>query len=181
MNKKLLIIILSVLVLITILLISGQFLYKTNKDINTSEKLENEPPSIIEIGKKAPNFTLESLDGKKVSLAELKGKKVLINFWATWCPYCVQEMPDLNKLYVENKNNDLVVLAVDIGETKETVNDYIKDKNYEFEVLLDKDGKVANQYMVRGIPTSYLIDKDGKIKNIQMNMMKYDQMNELIK
>lgn len=169
--------------LVLILLAVGLFLFKNNqnKNVNPSEDLENESVSTIEIGKKAPNFTLESLNGEKISLDDLKGKKVLINFWATWCPYCVQEMPDLNKLYVENKDKDLVVLAVDIGETKETVESYLKDKNYEFTVLLDKNGEVANQYMIRGIPTSYLIDKEGKIKSIQMNMMTYEQMNELIK
>ncbi|GFZ33844.1 hypothetical protein CSC2_43700 [Clostridium zeae] len=59
---------------------------------------------------------MKTLDGKEVSLSDLKGKNIFINFWATWCPYCVQEMPEIEKLYQETKNSDLIILGIDIGE-----------------------------------------------------------------
>ncbi|WP_206872404.1 TlpA disulfide reductase family protein [Clostridium zeae] len=67
-------------------------------------------------GDKAIDFKLKTLDGKEVSLSDLKGKNIFINFWATWCPYCVQEMPEIEKLYQETKNSDLIILGIDIGE-----------------------------------------------------------------
>lgn len=180
------------IILFGILLVAGLFMMTMNKDgqdqsdkVKGEISIENGQTSTgqgigVEIGKEAPNFQLETLEGKNVSLKDFRGKKVLVNFWATWCPYCIQEMPDLNKLYIENKDKDFVVLAVDVGESKADVEKYIKDNPYDFEVLLDKDGRVSMEYLVRGIPTSFMIDKEGIIRGIKMNMMTYPEMNQML-
>lgn len=107
------------------------------------------------------DFTLEDLNGNKVTLSQLKGKKVFLNFWATWCPPCKAEMPDMEKLYQETKDSDLVMLAVNVGEDKKTVQDFITKNNYNYTILLDTDGKISQLYQVSGIPTSYFIDTEG--------------------
>lgn len=107
------------------------------------------------------DFKLEDLNGNMVSLSDYKGKKVYINFWATWCPPCKAEMPDIEKLYQETKDSDLVILAVNVGEDKNTVQKFIKDNGYNFPILLDVTGEVSQKYQVTGIPTSYFIDTEG--------------------
>ncbi|QEK13349.1 redoxin domain-containing protein [Crassaminicella thermophila] len=177
------------IMLLGIVMVAGFFVMtKANKpeivqeknSQNNMEEYDQEKTIDIEVGKPAPDFTLENLQGESVSLSDFRGKNVLVNFWATWCPYCVKEMPDLNKLYIENKENDFVVLAVDVGESKEDVEKYLEGKSYEFPVLLDKDGSISIKYMVRGLPTSFMIDKEGNIRAIKMSMMTYPEMKEML-
>lgn len=114
---------------------------------------------------KAPalDFKLKDLNGKEVSLSDYKGKKVFLNFWASWCPPCKAEMPDIEKLYMETKDSDLVILAVNVGEVKSKVSSFLNDNKYSFPVLLDSDQKITNQYNISGIPTSFFIDEEGNI------------------
>lgn len=128
----------------------------------------------IAIGKESPNFTLKNLDGKEVSLSDYRGKIVLINFWATWCPWCDKEMPDLQKL--DEENDDLVVLAVDVMEKEETVKEYIEKGEYNFEVVLDEDGEIAKTYLVSGLPASYFVDEEGILLGGVPGAMTYEQM-----
>jgi thiol-disulfide isomerase/thioredoxin len=107
------------------------------------------------------DFNLEDLSGNKVALSGLSGKKVFLNFWATWCPPCKAEMPDIEELYQETKESDLVIIAVNVGEDKKTVQDFMDANSYNFTVLLDTDGKVSQLYQVSGIPTSYFVDTEG--------------------
>ncbi|WP_291633308.1 TlpA disulfide reductase family protein [Clostridium sp.] len=111
----------------------------------------------------AQDFKLKDLNGKEVSLSDFKGKKVYLNFWASWCGPCKSEMPDIEKLYNETKESDLVILAVNLGETKIQTKSFIDDNKYTFPILLDLDQSVANQYTIQYIPTSYFIDKEGNI------------------
>jgi thiol-disulfide isomerase/thioredoxin len=129
-------------------------------------------------GELAPDFTLESLNGDKISLSDYRGKYVLVNFWATWCGFCDMEMPDLQKF--NNENEDLVVLAVNVMEEKKNVQDYIEKGGYDFDVVLDSDGAVTGTYLVSGFPTSYFIDKGGILLGGVPSMLTYDQMNELL-
>ncbi|EOD00269.1 peroxiredoxin family protein [Caldisalinibacter kiritimatiensis] len=133
-----------------------------------------------EEGYKAPNFTLKNIDGEDVSLDDYKGKIVLLNFWTTTCPYCTGEMPDMNDIYLENKDKDFVILAVNVGEQQLKVKKFIQDKGYDFEVLLDKDADVAIKYLVRGIPVSYFIDEEGVVVKRRVGMMTYDYMKSMI-
>jgi thiol-disulfide isomerase/thioredoxin len=114
---------------------------------------------------RAVDFSLESLDGKMVSLSSYKGKVVLLSFWATWCGPCKQEMPAMEKLYQKLKGQGFEVLAVDMMEDKATVSAFVKTNGYTFPVLLDKTGEVGGNgmYAARAIPTNYIVDKAGKI------------------
>ncbi|MDW8802899.1 TlpA disulfide reductase family protein [Clostridium sp. A1-XYC3] len=99
-----------------------------------------------------------------------------MNFFATWCPPCKEEMPDLEKLYQETKNSDLVILAISGGEDKATVENFVKENNYNFKVLLDPDGVANISYNISSIPTSYFIDENGNIVNKRTGLMTLNQM-----
>ncbi|MBU3160854.1 TlpA family protein disulfide reductase [Clostridium frigoris] len=129
---------------------------------------------------KAIDFKLKDLNGKELSLSDLKGKKVFLNFWATWCPPCKAEMPEIEKLYQETKNSNLVIVAVEIGEPLSTVKPFIDSNKYNFKVLIDPDQKVAAQYNITSIPTSYFIDVDGNIISKNIGGMNIDQMKAYI-
>ena len=110
---------------------------------------------------KAQNFALKDLNGNLVHLEDYRGKVIFLNFWTTWCPACLVEMPSMEKLYGEFKNRDFIILAVDMQEDPETVRKF-KDKfKLSFPILLDIDGVVASYYGVRGIPATYFIDREG--------------------
>lgn len=134
--------------------------------------------SQIEIGEKLPDFTLESLQGEEVNLRELEGKIVLINFWATWCPWCDKEMADLDKL--DKENEDLVVIGVNVDETRAEAEKYVKDGGYDFKVVLDEGGKVAGEYLVTGLPASYFVNEDGIYVGRVPSYMTAEQMNEAL-
>lgn len=127
-------------------------------------------------GEKAIDFTLKDLNGKKVSLSDFKGKNVYLNFFATWCPPCRQEMPDIEKVYQEYKDKDLVVLAVDLGEDRDTVKNYIDKNKFSFKVLLDSDQRVGEKYTISAIPASYFIDKNGNVKAKRVGAMTENEM-----
>ena len=132
-------------------------------------------------GKEAIDFTLTDLEGNKVSLKDYRGKNVYLNFWATWCPPCRSEMPEIEKVYQQYKDKGLVVLAVDLGEDKDTVKNFIKENNYNFKVLLDSDQSIAEQYNISAIPVSYFIDKDGKIVAKKVGALKEEEMQSYLK
>ena len=114
-------------------------------------------------GKTAPDFTLENLNGKEVSLSDYRGRLVFLNFWATWCPPCRSEMPSMEKLYQKFRDEDFVILAVDLRESQNTVKDFARDYKLNFSILLDSTGKIGDTYGVRAIPTTYLINPQGKL------------------
>lgn len=150
----------------------------TSKD-NTSTQSAEVNPSAIKT--KAIDFKLKDLNGKELSLSDLKGKKVFLNFWATWCPPCKAEMPEIEKLYQETKDSDLVIVAVEIGEPLDTVRPFIENNKYNFKVLLDPDQSVETKYNITSIPTSYFIDTEGNIVSKHVGGMNIDQMNAYIK
>ena len=112
---------------------------------------------------KTKDFTLEDLEGSAVNLRDFQGKVVLLNFWATWCGPCRYEMPAMEKLWQKFKEEDFVILAVDLREGKEKASSFIKENGYTFLVLLDSRGRVAHTYGIRAIPTTYLVDPEGRI------------------
>lgn len=112
----------------------------------------------------APDFTLSDLDGNEVSLSDFKGKVVFLNFWATWCPPCRNEMPSMEALYQKLKDKDFELLAVSLDrQGSSAVKPFIRDYGLTFPILLDLDGKVARTYRVRGIPSTFVVDKEGLI------------------
>ena len=115
--------------------------------------------------KPTQRFTLMNLDHEAVSLDQLlsKNKAVLINFWATWCTFCVEEMPDLVKLQSRLEAQGFTVLGVDVGESAEQASAFVKKMGINFPIVLDEDNTVAQNYGLVGIPVSYLVRSDGKM------------------
>ncbi len=131
-------------------------------------------------GLRAVDFTLTGLDGQKVSLSNFRGKNVYLNFFATWCPPCKSEMPYMEKLSKEYKDKNLVVIAVDLGEGRDTVEDFISKNQYSFKVLLDSKQTVAEKYAVTSIPASYFIDKNGIITEAVVGALDESKMKRYI-
>ena len=115
------------------------------------------------------DFTLKDLHGNKVTLSELRGKIVLVNFWATWCPPCRAEMPDLDVIYTHFQPQGLVVLSIS-SEEPFTVGSYLAPMNYHPPVLIDYHGTVSKQFHVDGIPHTFVFDRDGKLVGEAMDM-----------
>lgn len=113
-------------------------------------------------GKEAPEFTAKLTNGEKFSLKENKDKIVLINFWATWCGPCVEELPAIEKLQKEY-GDKIEIVAVNYGEDKEVVDEFLKDKNYTFKIAYDEDMKISEKYPSDGIPYTVVVDREGKI------------------
>ncbi len=111
----------------------------------------------------APDFTLPDLAGKKSQLKDFRGKVVFLNFFATWCVPCRDEMPAMEQLHRTYKDKGLVVLAVDIRESGKDVRAFTQELQLSFPALLDADGSVAYTYGIRPVPATYLIGRDGKI------------------
>ena len=123
-------------------------------------------------GDLAPDFTLKTLDGEPVSLSDLRGQPVLINFWATWCGPCRIEMPLIEEMYQKYKDEGFVVLAVDIEESITVVQSFVNSMGLTFPILLDYKGEVSNgPYRIRALPTSYFVGRDGKITAAHRGMM----------
>ena len=108
------------------------------------------------------DFTLKDLHNKKVTLSELRGKIVVVNFWATWCPPCRLEMPDLNWIYDHYKSQGLVILSI-TSEDVFTVGPFVVKAGYDPPVLIDAGGKVAKQFHVNGIPKTFIFNREGKL------------------
>lgn len=117
-------------------------------------------------GKPAPDFTLSGLDGKEVKLSSLKGKTVLLDFWATWCPPCVRALPEINEIYHARKDSGLQVFAIDVGEPKGKVQSFLTQKKLDLPVLLDDQEEASGKYSIRGIPTTIVIGPDGIIRKV---------------
>ncbi len=113
----------------------------------------------------APDFTLPDLDGEAHSLAEFRGKVVMLNFWATWCPPCRREMPSMQRLYEKYGERGLVVVAVNQFEDPDLVFEFTGRLSLEptFPILFDRESRVSEQYKVKGLPTTYLLDREGRI------------------
>jgi peroxiredoxin len=111
----------------------------------------------------APDFSLTDLNGRRVRLADYRGKIVFLNFFATWCVPCRVEMPAMERLHQDFKDRGLVVLAVDIQESARTVRPFVRELKLSFPAILDEDGSVAYMYAVRPVPATYLISRHGRI------------------
>jgi len=126
------------------------------------------PPVGTQVGNLAPDFALQDLDGKTVTLSELRGSPIALNFWATWCGWCMVEMPFLEEVYEEWSEKGLMMLAIDVGESSAQVQSFVESNNIALPVLLDTDGATAGEYAIRGYPTTYFLDKNGVIQDFKI-------------
>jgi peroxiredoxin len=121
----------------------------------------------LAVGAPAPDFRLLDHAGNEVRLSDYRGQRVLLNFWATWCPPCRAEMRDLDQVAREGKRDGVRVLAVDQLEADDAVQQFVAGLGVaDLTVLLDSDGRVGSTYRVTGLPTSFFIDQDGLLKDI---------------
>lgn len=126
-----------------------------------AEKLEKLGFYIFEPAFQYQDFKVTSLTGETKSRSSLKGKVVLLNFWATWCPPCKQEIPTIEKLHNEMKGQNFEVFAVSVGESPDTVKKFVAQQKMTYPIYLDPQNLLSRTYASQGIPTTYLIDKNG--------------------
>lgn len=117
-------------------------------------------------GQIAPDFELEQLGGGEARLTDYRGRPVVLNFWATWCKPCREEMPQLVDAYAANKDEGLVVIGLNMQEGRDLITPFAEDFGMNFPILIDRDGDVADQYRLIGLPTTYFIDANGVIVSI---------------
>ncbi len=130
----------------------------------------------IKVGEQAPDFTLVDLDGNSVTLSDFKGKVVFINFWATWCPPCRAEMPEIEAVYQEYKDKDVVVIGVHLAnviwfEPEDKIRQFVQQGGYNWTFVTDTSGEVSANYQIVGIPTSFFIDREGIIQAVNIGAM----------
>jgi peroxiredoxin len=133
----------------------------------------------LKVGAKAPDFELKTLAGDTVKLTDLKGKKVMLNFWATWCPPCKAEMPAMEEFHKE-AGDEVVILAVNIDPHLD-VKAFVDENGITFPIPLDAEDKVNETYQVLSIPTTYFIDTKGNIGNKYIGAMNLDAMKQYTK
>lgn len=167
--------------------------YDSGKDDKTMDSRPNEvgnqaqeevnAPVGIEQGNLAPDFELQTLDGHSMKLSDLRGKRVILNMWASWCPPCRAEMPDMQSFYEANKDKDFVILGVNLTSSEqqpENIAKFIDEFGITFPVVLDEKSAVSDRYQVVSIPTSYMIDSRGIIKQKIIGPMNKEMMEELV-
>lgn len=133
-------------------------------------------------GALAPDFTLDTLDGTHVTLSELRGRPVLINFWASWCTPCRIEMPDLVRAYEAYKDQGFLILGIDLTyqDSIPDVRAFVKEFKMTFPVLLDTSGEVSQGYRLLGLPLSVFVDREGIIRRIHIGAMTKDQIEQFV-
>ncbi|WP_017726119.1 TlpA disulfide reductase family protein [Halalkalibacterium ligniniphilum] len=147
-----------------------------NEDKEMTRSGESQTATGIAVGQKAPDFTLQALDGTSASLSDFRSQPVMINFWATWCPPCRAEMPDMERFY---QNHEVEVLAVNLTTTeysKGEVQQFVAEIGVSFPILLDEANEVASLYQIQPLPTSLFIDREGVIRHINVGPMNEEMM-----
>ncbi|MET0066039.1 MAG: TlpA disulfide reductase family protein [Candidatus Thiodiazotropha sp.] len=122
-------------------------------------------------GEPAPNFTLKSRSGENIKLSELRGNVVMVNFWASWCGPCRQEMPLLEQLYDRYKDMGFTLLGVNVDEDPSAADKILKEIPVSFPILLDTRNQVSQSYEVKAMPSTFMIDRDGKLRHLHKGYM----------
>ncbi|MGN7455840.1 redoxin domain-containing protein [Paenibacillus pasadenensis] len=131
-------------------------------------------------GDKPPEFTLSTLDGRTVSLSDYEGKPVVLNFWGSFCPPCVKEMPEFQRQYDKWKSEGLEVLAVNLSEDNLTVRNFVAGKNLTYPILRDVDKETERRYRLRSYPTTFFIRPDGKLEEVYQGGMTEQDIEERV-
>ena len=170
-------------IVIGILLIGGPAFLASLPSASTPALQSGMRSNMPQEGETAPDFELSTLDGRQVRLSALRGSPVLINFWATWCGPCKQEMPLIVEQYNWNKGRGLRVLAIDTlaNDNIDDMQAFAKKFNMNFDVLVDKTDAVAGGWQVMGLPTTFFVKPDGTIAKVHVGQMTADQLKEDMK
>lgn len=142
--------------------------------------IEFKPGMPIKEGVQAPDFTGELIDGTSITLSELQGKPVIINFWATWCGPCVKEMPAFERLK-DDFGDKIGIIAVNCGDDAGTVKDFVEENGYTFPVVLDEEYSISMLYPTNSIPYTVVVDAEGKVTHISTGALDADTMYERYK
>ncbi|MGI8588399.1 MAG: TlpA family protein disulfide reductase [Chloroflexia bacterium] len=137
---------------------------------STASSGQQAPGGRVAQGAPAPDFSAPDLDGQAVDLHSLRGKPVWINFWATWCVPCKAEMPLMEQKYQQYRDSGLVILGVNVQESKQTIRSWVAGK-FDWRFLPDAEGKLANLYQVEGVPTHIFIDRAGVIRSVHVDQL----------
>lgn len=155
-------------------------------DENSTEAVaiadEEGTSSLLKTGSPAPSFTLTDVNGKELSLSDLKGKTVVIDFWGTWCGWCMKGIPEMAKMY-EKYNDRLEILSVDCGDSEGEWKDAVRDNGMSWTNVRDADNEVAESYGIEGFPTKIVVDADGNIQKVFEGEVKefYEYIDEIMK
>jgi peroxiredoxin len=173
----------GVLLLAFLIGIAGFNLYSDRKDVteikNTGMAVNDDVTGIAQ-GEKAPDFTVKTMEGKEVKLSDYEGKKVFLNFWATWCPPCKAEMPHMQSFY-DDKPENIEILAINLEESNKKISEFVDQYGLTFPILMDEDGKVTETFEVYTIPTTYVLNEDGTVHQKIIGPMDEPMMNDLMK
>lgn len=154
----------------------------TDENLTVQEDFKENVTVGIGKGERAPNFELFNLEGVPVQLSDYRGKKVLVNFWATWCPPCRAEMPHMQQFY-ENYEDEVVVLGVNMTATEsdiEAVPAFVEEFGLTFPIVLDEEGDVWDAYQVFAYPTTLALDENGIIREVFRGAVNYEIMKQTI-
>ncbi|MBI2953013.1 MAG: redoxin domain-containing protein [Chloroflexi bacterium] len=149
--------------------------YLVDEDIVTlagASRASGTPTGVgANIGMLAPDFSLADIYGNELKLSDFRGQAVMINFWASWCPPCREEMPLMEAAYNERSDKGMAILAVAVNDDAGAVTSFVKELSLTFPVAVDNDNRVALLYRVRAIPTTFFVDREGVIRDIQTGPM----------
>ncbi len=178
----------NIIVIIAILLLVGWGIYDSIQN-NAKKKEFKDGVNILENaelgikrGNIAPDFELLNMNGEPVKLSDFIGKKVILNFWATWCPPCRVEMPHMEQFH-SDYGNDVVILAVNLTHTETSVGkvaDFVQDYGITFPVVLDEDGDISSLFRIVAYPTSYMINTIGIIHEVHPGAIDYDKLKQAV-
>jgi peroxiredoxin len=166
----------SNLAAIAVLLLAGAialFAWAWSNERGDADSGEN-----VRVGHEAPGFSLPDLEGNQTSLSDHQGDVVLINFWATWCPPCRVEMPDMEAVYREHQDEGFEILGIDQREPQELVEEFVSERGFSWVFLLDEDFDVSREYSATSIPRSILVDRDGTVAHIWSGTLTRSQLEQ---
>jgi peroxiredoxin len=149
----------------------------SSEPITLTASASGPPP---EVGREAPDFQVQGLGGESIRLSDFRGSAVWINFWASWCPPCRAESPDIEAVYQTKQGEGLVVLALSIGEGASAVRDYVERTGITFTVGLDEETEISAAYRIAGIPSHYFVDRDGILRESRVGSMSRETMEERV-
>ncbi|MGG1660789.1 peroxiredoxin family protein [Brevibacillus sp. NRS-1366] len=175
----------AIILLVGLVVYGGYDLFQTSS-LETGQSKEASIANLetgTQKGQVAPDFSLTDLNGNEVKLADFAGKRVLVNFWATWCPPCRIEMPHMQKFYEDYQAKDVVILGVNLTPSEknmDVVKDFVQGQQLTFPIVLDQKGEVTQTYQVVAYPTTYMLDSNGVIREKFQGAINYEVIEKAI-